>query len=202
MGDLTLFSKRLKEARLKADLTQAQLAKMADTTPATVSAYENTGTIKKASLDLVINLAKALSVSVDWLCGLNDNSTIQNSENDESKFTAIKTFINLIGSNSVAYSMNESYMTLEVNDIGLAYYIQEYKRICEVIENMKDGDLREKAKILFSKDFDKSFTEKMYFDNNLLKSKDKEDGVYSTEFRQDKVTLTIEPYMDYDQIPF
>ena len=147
MGDLTLFSKRLKEARLKADLTQAQLAKMADTTPATVSAYENTGTIKKASLDLVINLAKALSVSVDWLCGLNDNSTIQNSENDESKFTAIKTFINLIGSNSVAYSMNESYMTLEVNDIGLAYYIQEYKRICEVIENMKDGDLREKAKI-------------------------------------------------------
>ena len=70
MSSLTTFSKRLKEARLKAGLTQAQLAKKAHTTAATISSYESVGEIKKASLDLVMSLAQALDVSMDWLCGI------------------------------------------------------------------------------------------------------------------------------------
>lgn len=72
MGDLTTFAKRLKEARLKAGLTQAELAKKANTTAATISSYESVGGVKKASLDLAMSFAKALNVSLDWLCGIDD----------------------------------------------------------------------------------------------------------------------------------
>lgn len=204
MSDLTLFSKRLKEARQKAGLTQAELAKMADTTPATVSAYENTGNIKKASLDLVINLAKALNVSLDWICGLDNNLAKQTDSSDERKFTAIKTFIDLIGSSSIYYSHEDSFMTLDIRDIGIAYYIQEYKRICNVIENMTDDEFKEKARILFSEDFDKSFTDKMYFNNNTLRFKDEKFGESFTELKQDMESLKIETYTAtvYDDIPF
>lgn len=204
MSDLTLFSKRLKEARQKAGLTQAELAKMADTTPATVSAYENTGNIKKASLDLVINLAKALNVSLDWICGFDNNLAKQTDSSDERKFTAIKTFIDLIGSSSIYYSNEDSFMTLDIRDIGIAYYIQEYKRICNVIENMTDDEFKEKARILFSKDFDKSFTDKMYFNNNILRFKDEKFGESYTELKQDMESLKIETYTAtvYDDIPF
>lgn len=78
MSDLTVFSKRLKEARQKAELTQAELAEKAGTTAATISSYESIGSIKKASLDLVINFAKALNVSLDWLCGLDERDINKN----------------------------------------------------------------------------------------------------------------------------
>lgn len=74
MGDLITFGKRLKEARQKAGLTQAQLAEKSGTTAATISSYESTGTVKKASLDLAMSFAEALDVSLDWLCGLGKNS--------------------------------------------------------------------------------------------------------------------------------
>ena len=70
MSDLTTFAKRLKEARLKAGLTQAQLAQKAHTTAATISSYESIGSIKKASLDLAMSFAQALDVSLVWLCGI------------------------------------------------------------------------------------------------------------------------------------
>lgn len=73
MSNLTTFAKRLKEARLKAGLTQAQLAKKAHTTAATISSYESIGIIKKASLDLAMSFAQALDVSLDWLCGIDES---------------------------------------------------------------------------------------------------------------------------------
>lgn len=68
------FSERLKFTRQKAKLTQKQLAGLSDVTAATISSYESEGGTKVPSLDKVIALAKALNVSLDWLCGLSDDA--------------------------------------------------------------------------------------------------------------------------------
>lgn len=71
-GDL-FFAKRLREARECNGLKQSELASKAHITPATVSAYElfdENSTGKKPSLHNAIELAKALNVSLDWLCNL------------------------------------------------------------------------------------------------------------------------------------
>ncbi len=67
MYDKNTLSKRIKELRQKKDLTQRQLAKMANTTPTSVSAYEKGQ--KTPSIEALCNIANALETSVDWLCG-------------------------------------------------------------------------------------------------------------------------------------
>nr|WP_294369748.1 helix-turn-helix transcriptional regulator [uncultured Ruminococcus sp.] len=69
--DISIFSRRLKEARRAKDFTQAQLAKQSGVTAATISAYESTDSKKgcNPSLENAAKLAEALSVSLDWLCG-------------------------------------------------------------------------------------------------------------------------------------
>lgn len=67
MYNKEVLSKRIKELRQKKDLTQRQLAKMANTTPTSVSAYEKGQ--KTPSIEVLCNIANALETSVDWLCG-------------------------------------------------------------------------------------------------------------------------------------
>ena len=63
----SVFSQRLKLARQQADMSQAELAEKANITPSTISAYENQG--KYPALNFALRIAKALDVSIDWLCG-------------------------------------------------------------------------------------------------------------------------------------
>ena len=74
MEQRTLFAKRLKDARIKAGLTQGELSKKAGMTAASVSAYESSdGTKgKNPSLENAKSLAEALGVSLDWLCGMSE----------------------------------------------------------------------------------------------------------------------------------
>ena len=81
-----LFAKRIKMCRENAGIKQFELAKMADITPATLSAYElfTSDSIdskgKKPSLHNAIELAKALNISLDWLCGLSDEVQVPDSQ--------------------------------------------------------------------------------------------------------------------------
>lgn len=68
-----IFAKRLKEARQKKGWTQAKLAKLTNTTTTTVSKYEAGSEASKPSLELAITFSKALDVSLDWLCGIDQN---------------------------------------------------------------------------------------------------------------------------------
>ena len=67
------FPDRLKNVRLENKLSQQNLAEMAHTTAATISAYEKGG--KKPSLENIANIAEVLNVSIDWLCGIADDMT-------------------------------------------------------------------------------------------------------------------------------
>ena len=66
-----IFSKRLKWIRTKNQLTQVELGKMAGI-PSTTIAHFEAGS-RCSSLKNLIRIAKALSVSSDFLIGLNDD---------------------------------------------------------------------------------------------------------------------------------
>ncbi len=63
--DYKSIGKRIKIARIKADLTQERLAEVVDVSPSHMSNIE-TGTTR-VSLTLLVNIANALSVTVDDL---------------------------------------------------------------------------------------------------------------------------------------
>ena len=65
------FAERLKELRRLNGKTQKAFAESVGSTPATISAYENAD--KNPSLDIVAAIASKYEVSLDWLCGLEEN---------------------------------------------------------------------------------------------------------------------------------
>lgn len=62
-----MFDQRLLEARKKKGLTQKQLSDAAGIHPASYSAYETNK--KVPPVDILVKIADALEVSIDWLCG-------------------------------------------------------------------------------------------------------------------------------------
>ena len=72
MGELTIFAKRLKEAREKCKIKQNALALKIGVTAQTISAYEKAetgGKGKNPTLENAVAIANQLGVSLDWLCG-------------------------------------------------------------------------------------------------------------------------------------
>lgn len=66
-----LFNERLKEIRIKKNLTQEEFAKLLNISPSSISLYE-TGN-REPSLSTLVNIAKILDVSTDYLLGLSDS---------------------------------------------------------------------------------------------------------------------------------
>lgn len=67
------FSKRLKQARKQKGLTQKQLGDKIQVTNVCISEYENIHKSKLPCLATAYDLANALGVSLDWLCGYECN---------------------------------------------------------------------------------------------------------------------------------
>lgn len=70
------FYLRLKETRKEKKLTQEELAEKADISRVMVSRYE-TGTVIP-TVDVLVSLADALDVSIDYLLGRSDHSPVSN----------------------------------------------------------------------------------------------------------------------------
>ena len=62
------FGNRLRALRLKADMTQGQLAKKLNLTKSVISAYETD--LRLPSYDVLINISKIYNVSTDFLLGV------------------------------------------------------------------------------------------------------------------------------------
>ena len=70
-----VFSERIKQARIDAGMTQAELAKESGLSCATISSYERG--LKAPNVSIAAAIARVLRVSIDWLVGLDDNQTPQ-----------------------------------------------------------------------------------------------------------------------------
>lgn len=70
MGELDVFSVRLKQLREKLGISQTEFAELIDVKQQTLSGYERG--VMKPPLDVIRNIAEKSHVSIDWLCGLTD----------------------------------------------------------------------------------------------------------------------------------
>lgn len=69
MFDSLIFAERLKSARNKKHLSQAELAKGVGVSAATISSYETPNGTKIPALDKAAAIAEFLEVPLDYLCG-------------------------------------------------------------------------------------------------------------------------------------
>ncbi len=68
MGELEIFATRIKELRESFGMTQKEFSQYVGIKQQTLSGYERG--LMKPPLDIITEIAKKCSVSIDWLCGL------------------------------------------------------------------------------------------------------------------------------------
>lgn len=154
MDEKNIFAVRMKEARQKADISQAELSRRTGIAPATLSSYESTENPKNPTIDKVILIAKALNVSIDWLCGLESETN----DNQEITFNDVMNAFMLISSlNAVEMYLQKNYddngvmyakiPTLSIDSKIFKAFILEYNKISEFIKSSDyDNYLKESLK--------------------------------------------------------
>lgn len=142
MGDLEIFSIRLKELRIKKmDMTQRDFSDLIKITQQSLSGYENNKI--KPPIDIVKTIAVKCNVSIDWLCGLSD---IENRETKLEKYSDIITMLLEIDSvvdlypiDKVPYKDKEGYQTsgaaIVASDYVLNDFIKEWEKFKKLLHD-------------------------------------------------------------------
>lgn len=148
------FSTRLREARLKAGISQKELGEISGVTPATISFYEKSTPEKpaKPSLENASLLANALDVSLDWLCG-NDRYNQKREKTPEEILGYIVDIVNYFGADNCLLmpttrswlTASGSYLERMVGEITLAgSVIHDFiKTIATFINLHHDGNIED-----------------------------------------------------------
>lgn len=128
MGDMAVFAERLKEAREAKSLKQKDLAEQIGVSYQTISAYEKidaAGKSKNPTLENAVSIARALGVSLDWLCGLDGPDENESFKNYKEMGKAIVALVDTVDIGfDVAYKVgDEEYSSSTVmQDIELQKY--------------------------------------------------------------------------------
>lgn len=75
MGELEIFSIRIKELREKMGMTQKEFSEHIGIRQQTLSGYERG--VMKPPLDVAKNIAEKCNISLDWLCGLPEKENLE-----------------------------------------------------------------------------------------------------------------------------
>lgn len=122
--NMTLFSKRLKEARTDKNMTQKELSEKSGVSTVMISAYErsNTNSGKNPALNNIYAIATALGVSMDWLCGLTENTTIDNTGEKLTTRMLLLSLYYIVKNNNVTESpISYNGITQYIYDISVDY---------------------------------------------------------------------------------
>lgn len=145
MYNSEILAERLKQTRERQKLTQRELAKKADITAATISAYEKGA--KNPTLQNVIQLSEALNVSIDWLCG-NENSNAK----PKSYSDVILNIVNAL--NCVYYSIDNADEVFEDNGFYETISFADIRIHDEVLQKFL-LDLQKMVRLLNDKTIDR-----------------------------------------------
>ena len=110
-----IIAERIKQKRTELKMTQRDLAKAAQTTPATISAYEKAQ--KKPSIDNMMKIAEVFNVSIDWLCGKESAKVIKTLRDVAEVLLSIDNFFSICK----AKDQNEFVLHLDFKDMPKNY---------------------------------------------------------------------------------
>lgn len=136
-----IFSDNLRELRKKRKLTQEELAELADMSTTIISDYENTR--KKPSIIAVKNIADALGVTLDELCGNDIENQFKRKLDNEAVLTVLSALKILQAqvrvNKSIELTLDPKKDTADYSTSIILDFFKEY----EIIQNFANSDATE-----------------------------------------------------------
>lgn len=163
--DYKAIGKKIKERRNQLGITQSELAEKLEVTSNSIGKIERGENDNGGSVENYIKIAIVLELSLDELFEIEKQKTIIS---DSTKYNTIKDFIDFFGPELLCKRGIDAPASLLINDMGVAYYLQEYMKILELIKEMNDDEMKEKVKTLLVADLDKKANDLMEFDKYSL----------------------------------
>lgn len=121
------FQERLKEKRLEADLTQAQLAQMVCVTARTIQNYE-LGTRRPTKLEVVDRLARALNTTAEYLLGTSGMLVVAaREEGGADAARDIEALVSQVNAVFAGGQLSEEAMDGAMQALNRAYWIAKEK---------------------------------------------------------------------------
>ena len=129
------FSQRLREARERQGLTAAELSRRSDVAAQSLNSYESASSKnrKEPKIGSAIKLAKALNVSLDWLCNIDE-------ELNSKQFTSYKDIVKCMLTLSECFyrtkihaPKDKAYVEIAFFDGTLARFFQEYDKMMSLL---------------------------------------------------------------------
>ncbi|CDQ20331.1 helix-turn-helix domain-containing protein [Halobacillus karajensis] len=129
-----MLSQRLKYSRKTKGLTQNELANKIKTTKGTISNYENG--YSTPSNEMLISLANALDVSVDYLLGRSETTVNETKENEYNTINEINKLMDKYGIEDAAFFDLEKWKAMGPEQIReLESYFKYLLRRSKELEN-------------------------------------------------------------------
>ncbi len=191
--DFEKAGKKIKEKRTQKGISQSKLAEDIGISAQALSNIENGKNEDGGAVRHFINIAVALELSLDDLFEIEEIKQAT-SITTQRYLDTIKYFIELIAPAFYNRKYAESPATLEINDIGVNYYIQEYFARRAIFNEIstENFDMIQKAKELVLDDLDRQIEEKMDISNNSLTFKPGNNSHF--EYDSNTGKIIIEPF--------
>ena len=135
MFNSTVFSERLKAARVKKHISQAELAKAVGVSAATISSYETASGAKVPALDKAHAIAEALGVSLDWLCGGEEAGKVNITDFDTQTYLRSLVVVLTEMTNSFEEYPQVRRGNITINNDRIVYFIKQCVDLLKVYRN-------------------------------------------------------------------
>ena len=158
MGELEIFTIRIKELRSSLGMTQRDFCEYIGVSQQSLSGYERG--VMKPPLDVVTNIANICNVSIDWLCGLSDQKK-QGGEL-ESYSDLIDMFVKL----EEYTKFKVSPATISIYDDILKYFFLDWSKMVKLY---RDGTIDKKLYTLWLREKKSEYSISLKDENEIKK---------------------------------
>lgn len=133
MGELEIFSLRIKELRQSFNMTQKEFSEHVGIKQQTLSGYERG--LMKPPLDIAKGIAEKCNISIDWLCGLSEKRNFNKSF--QTYGDIVKVLFDVFDYSEVllGIDINSDCPYLTFNDTMLNNFLREWNDATNVLNN-------------------------------------------------------------------
>lgn len=167
MGELEIFSIRIKELRISLNMTQKEFSEHVGIKQQTLSGYERG--IMKPPLDIAKEIAEKCNVSLDWLCGLTEK---RNYNNRIETYSDIVNFLSKLEQTELQMELfsvttrksDPPVHAITFNNKKMYTFLEEFRQILELKHN---STIEEHLYNLWIKDALEKYNTKIELDQYL-----------------------------------